>query len=83
MAKVNTIDLTGKYIEPDYFLGESKIINSGRLFLFSKLKLPLRGIHFQLEYAFKKCFDAWIIPWHTCIISGDAYFDGDKINLDE
>ena len=32
--------------------------------------------------AFKKCFDGWIIRWHKCIISGGAYFEGDKINLD-
>ena len=68
-------------------------------FLFPKLKLPLRGICFQLienikensrrelksnpENAFKKCFDNWIIRWHKCIISGGAYFEGGKINLDE
>ena len=33
--------------------------------------------------AFKKCFDNWIIRWHKCIISGEAYFEGDKINLDK
>ena len=33
--------------------------------------------------AFKKCFDDWIICWYKCIISGGAYFEGDKINLDE
>ena len=68
-------------------------------FLFPKLKLPLRSTHFQsiedikenlrrelksiAENAFKKCFDDWIIRWHECIISGGAYFKGDKINLDE
>ena len=36
-----------------------------------------------IENAFEKCFDDWIIPWHKCIISGGAYFEGDKINLDE
>ena len=30
-----------------------------------------------------KCFDDWIIRWHKYIISGGAYFEGDKINLDE
>ena len=35
------------------------------------------------ENSFKKCFDDWIIRWHNCIISGGAYFEGDKINLDE
>ena len=67
--------------------------------LFPKLKLPLRGTRFQSiedikensrrelksipENASKKCFDNWIIRWHECIISGGAYFEGDKINLDE
>ena len=62
--------------------------------LFPKLKLPLRGTLFQSienikknsrrelksipENAFKKCFDDWIIRWHKCIISGGAYFEGDK-----
>ena len=68
-------------------------------FLFPKLKLPFWGTRFQSikdikensrrelksisENAFKKCFDDWIISWHKCIISGGAYFEGDKRNLDE
>ena len=68
-------------------------------FLFPKLKLPLRGSRFQSiedikenlrrelksipENAFKKCFDNWIIRWHKCIISGEAYFEGSKINFHE
>ena len=68
-------------------------------FLFPKLKLPLRGTRFQSiedikensprklksipENAFKKCFDECIIRWHKCIITGGAYFEGDKMNLDE
>ena len=68
-------------------------------FLFPKLKLPLQSTRFQSiedikknlrrelksipENAFKKCFDDWIIRWHKCIISGGAYFEGDKINLDD
>ena len=68
-------------------------------FLFPKLYLPLWGTRFQSiedinensrrelksipEIAFKKCFDDWIIRWHKCIISGGAYFEGDKINVDE
>lgn len=35
------------------------------------------------ETAFKKCFDDWIIPWRKCIVCKGAYFEGDKINLDE
>ena len=68
-------------------------------FIFPKLKLLLRGTRFQLiedikenlrqelksipENMFKKFFDDWIIRWHKCIVSGEAYFEGDKINLDE
>ena len=67
-------------------------------FLFPKLKLPFWGTHFQsiedikenswrelksiLENAFEKCLNDWIIRWYKCIISGGAYFEGDKINLD-
>ena len=63
-------------------------------FLFPKLKLPLRGTRFQSiediqensrrelksipEKAFKECFDNWIICWYKCIISGGAYFEGDR-----
>lgn len=68
-------------------------------FLFPKLKLPLRGRRFESievikenstkelkaipESAYKKCFDDWIIRWHKCIASNGAYFEGDKINLDD
>lgn len=68
-------------------------------FLFPKLKLPLRGTRFQSiedikqnslqelklipKNAFEKCFDDWVTRWHKCIISEGAYFEGDKINLDE
>ena len=68
-------------------------------FLFPKLKLPLRRTRFQSigdikedsrrelksipENALKTCFDDWIIRWHNCIILGGAYFESDKINLDE
>ena len=74
-------------------------VSKHHFFLFPKLKLPIRGTRFQSiedieensrrelksipENAFKKCFDDWIIRWHKCIISGGAYFEGDKINLDE
>ena len=68
-------------------------------FLFPKLKLPLWGTRLQSiedmkensrqrlrsipENAFKKRFDAWIIRCHKFIISVGAYFEGDKINLDQ
>ena len=67
--------------------------------LFLKLESPLRGTRFQLienikensrrelesfsENVFKKCCDDWIIHWHKYIISGGAYFEGNKINLNE
>jgi hypothetical protein len=31
----------------------------------------------------KKRLDDWIIRWWKCIVSEEAYFEGDKINLDE
>ena len=68
-------------------------------FLFTKLKLPLRGTRFKSiedikenlwrelksipENALKKFLDDRIIRWHKCIISEGAYFKGYKINLDE
>ena len=70
-----------------------------KFFLWPKLILPLRGTLFQSiedikehsrrelksipENGFNKCFDDLIIRWHKCIISGGAYFSGDKINLDD
>ena len=74
-------------------------MTSPDFFLFPKLKLPLRGTLFQSienikensrqelksipENAFRKCFDEWIIRCHKCIISGWAYFEVDKVNLNE
>ena len=74
-------------------------MSSANFFLFPKLKLALQCTRFQSiedieensrrelnsipENALKKCFDDWIIRWHKWIISGGAYFEGDKINLDE
>ncbi|CAK9804005.1 Mariner Mos1 transposase [Anthophora plagiata] len=68
-------------------------------FLFPKLKLPLRGRRFEsieaikqnsqkelkaLPFsAFKKCFEDWEKRWRMCIVSDGAYFEGDKINLDD
>ena len=72
---------------------------SGRLFSFSKAQITTSRYPFSVDMrhkresrrelksiprnAFEKCFDDWIIRWHKCIISGGAYFEGDKINLDE
>ncbi|XP_043260660.1 uncharacterized protein LOC122402146 [Colletes gigas] len=68
-------------------------------FLFPKLKLPLRGRRFESmeaikensqkelkalpSPAFKKCFEDWEKRWRMCIASDGAYFEGDKINLDD
>ncbi|CAK9827582.1 Mariner Mos1 transposase [Anthophora retusa] len=67
-------------------------------FLFPKLKLPLRGRRFESieaikensqelkalpSSAFKKCFEDWEKRWRMCIASDGAYFEGDKINLDD
>jgi hypothetical protein len=35
------------------------------------------------ETTFKKCFDDWIIRWRKYIDSEAAYFENDKINLNE
>ena len=72
---------------------------AANFFLFPKLKWLVGGTRFQSikdrkeitrrelksipENSFKNCFDDWIIRWHKCIISGGAYFEGDKINLEE
>ncbi|CAK9818191.1 Mariner Mos1 transposase [Anthophora quadrimaculata] len=68
-------------------------------FLFPKLKLPLRGRRFESiepikenskkelkalpSSAFKKCFEEWEKRWRMCIASDGAYFEGDKINLED
>lgn len=68
-------------------------------FLFPKLKLPLRGKHFETievikenskkelkaipKSAFQKCYDDWKKRWHMCIASDGDYFEGDKINIEE
>ncbi|XP_076661839.1 LOW QUALITY PROTEIN: protein GVQW3-like [Halictus rubicundus] len=68
-------------------------------FLFPKLKLPLWGRRFESieaikenshkelkappSSAFKKCFEDWEKRWRMCIASDGAYFEGDKINLDD
>ena len=67
--------------------------------LFPKLKRPFQGHLFDtiekiqaelnkalkaiLEIEFNKCFDDWKKRWHKCIISGENYFEGDKIDLDK
>lgn len=68
-------------------------------FLFPKLKLPLRGKHFQSievikenskkelkaipKAAYQKCYEDWKKRWHMCIASNGDYFEGDKINIEE
>lgn len=68
-------------------------------FLFPKLKLPLRGKHFETieaikenskrelkaipKEAYEKCYKDWKKRWHMCIASDGDYFEGDKINIEE
>ena len=68
-------------------------------FLFLKLKLPLYVTRFKLikvikqnswdelkaipESANKKCFEDWKKRCHISVVSNGAYFEGDKINIDE
>lgn len=68
-------------------------------FLFPKLKLPLRGKHFETieaikensqrelkaipKEAFEKCYNDWKKRWHMCIASDGDYFEGDKTNIVE
>lgn len=68
-------------------------------FLFPKLKLALRGKHFETvevikensqrelkaitKSAYKKCFEDWKRRWKMCINSDGDYFEGDKINIEE
>lgn len=68
-------------------------------FLFSKLKMPLRGRRFDSIFAIKEnslrelraipkssfegAFEGWKRRWHMCIASNGEYFEGDKINFDE
>lgn len=66
-------------------------------FLFSRLKLSLRGKCFDSldaikqnstkelksisSSAYEKCDKDWVKCWQLCIASNSAYFEGDKINL--
>ena len=66
------------------------------VWLFSKLKRPLRGHRFDSieeikteslkaipKENFAKCFDDWKIRWHKCIaVEGDS-FEGDEIDLEQ
>jgi len=86
---INTID------QPPY----SPDLAPADFFLFPKLKLPLRGHRYESiedikenstrelkkipESAYKTCFEDWKKRWHMCIASNGAYFEGDKINIDE
>ena len=65
------------------------------IFLFPKLKTPMKGKRFAKikeikakskqellaipKSAFQKCFEDWKKRWHKCIICEGGYFDGDKI----
>lgn len=68
-------------------------------FLFSRLKLPLRGKRFETieaikensqkelkaipKSAYEKCFKDWKKRWNMCIAYDGDYFEGNKINIDE
>lgn len=68
-------------------------------FLFSRLKLPLRGHRFETIEAIKenslaalkaiphteyqRCFEDWKQRWRKCIVAGGNYFEGDTMNLEE
>ena len=67
------------------------------IFLFPKLKYPLRGTrHESIEATrrnslkelkaistetYKKCMENWINRWHSCICLKGAYFQGDNKDL--
>ena len=69
------------------------------VWLFPKLKRPLRGHRFDTiqeiqaeskkalkaipESEFNKCSDDWKKRWHKFIISGGDYVEGDEIDLDK
>lgn len=69
------------------------------VFLFPRLKLPLRGKRFQTieaieensqkelkaipKSAYEKCFEDWKKRWNMCIVCDGDYFEGNKINIDE
>lgn len=69
------------------------------LFLFNRLKRPLRGTRFDSVESIKqkskevlmaipkseyeKCFQEWVKCWHKCIAVRGEYFEGDKINIDD
>ncbi|XP_031639223.1 histone-lysine N-methyltransferase SETMAR-like [Contarinia nasturtii] len=66
-------------------------------FLFSRLKLPLRGKHLDTienikqkskkalseisAPAYAKCMDEWIKRWEACVNSNGSYFEGDNKDL--
>jgi hypothetical protein len=67
--------------------------------LFPKLKLRVKGSHFQTldsiqkaetdatktltKADFQSCYEAWKIRWAKCVASGECYFEGDSLDLDE
>ena len=72
---------------------------SADLFLFPKLKTPMKGKHFATiekikvkskqvllaipKSMFQKCFADWKKRWHKCVTSEGCYFEGDKIVIDK
>ena len=35
------------------------------------------------EGEYKQCFENWKRRWHSCIASGEDYFEGDDLDLEE
>ncbi|UYV68154.1 hypothetical protein LAZ67_5003213 [Cordylochernes scorpioides] len=87
LAKNNTLMNTQPPYSPD--------LAPCDLFLFPKLKKPMKGRRYAtldeiktaskeelkkiLKNDFLKCFEDWKNRWHKCIISHGDYFEGDKI----
>ena len=73
------------WLQPTFSLSKIQITTSRQPFSVDRrhkkeLRQELKSIP---ENTFKKCFDDWIIRWRKCIISERAYFEGNKINLNE
>ena len=77
----------------------SPYLDPADVFLFPKLKTPMKGKRFATieeikekskhellaipKSAFQKFFEDWKKRWHKCIISEGDYFEGNKIVIDE
>ena len=74
----------GQTVNKEYYLSVMKRLRGNRFQAIEDIKEnSRRELKSIPKNAFKKRFDDWIIRWHECIISGGAYFEGDRINLDD